>query len=127
MADNGPDTAHLPGPTGESAVSPRRSHTYSRFTTAVAVLALATAAYALWRLDVTRDRLEEVATAARAHDAERELLRAELRSLDEREQRAGREIEARLAALADVHKQVQELANATEELRGRAQGPERAW
>ncbi len=127
MADNGPDTARLPGPTGESAVAPRRSHTYSRFTTAVAVLALATAGYALWRLDATRDRLEDVATAARAHDAERELLRAELRSLDEREQRAAREVEVRLAALADVPRQVRELANATEELRGRAQGPERAW
>lgn len=127
MADNGPDTPHLPGPTGERAVSPRRSHTYSRFTTAVAILALATAGYSLWRLDVTRDRLEEVATAARAHDAERELLRTELRSLEEQEQRARSNIEAQLAALADVPKQVQELANVMEELRGRAEGPERAW
>jgi uroporphyrin-3 C-methyltransferase len=93
----------------------------------VAILALATAAYALWRLDVTRDRLEEVATSARAHDVQRELLRTELRSLEEREQRARSDIEERLAALANVPKQVQELANVTEELRGRAEGPERAW
>ena len=32
-----------------------------------------------------------------------------------------------LRQLSEVPRQVQELANTTEELRGRAQGPERAW
>lgn len=125
MSVNGSETPPLPAPSSEPAA--RRPHTYSRLTTAIAVLALATAAYALWRLDATRDRLEEVASVARAYETERQLLRSEINGIEERERQARAQVEARLAALADVPKQVQELANATEELRGRTQGPERAW
>jgi uroporphyrin-3 C-methyltransferase len=74
-----------------------------------------------------RDRIEEIQTIARAQESERALLRAELRSLEQREQHARRELELGLNELSEVPRQVQELANTTEELRGRAQGPERAW
>lgn len=126
MSANDPEPVRPPI-TSSAPAAPRRAHTYSRLTTAIAVLALATAAYSLWRLDATRDRLDDMASAARSYEAERQLLRAEIRSLEERERTARSQIEARLSALTDVPKQVQELANATEELRGRAQGPERAW
>ncbi len=127
MAANAPDTPALPGSTGEPPSSSRRRHTYSRLTTALAVLALATAVYALWRLDSTRDRLDALAATTSAMEAERAVLRTQLRSLEQREQLARRELETSLSALDDVPRQVQELANTTEELRGRAQGPERAW
>ena len=54
------------------------------------------------------------------------MLRAELKS--QHAPAAGaRELDRRLDALDDVPKQVQELASSVEELRGRAEGPERAW
>jgi uroporphyrin-III C-methyltransferase len=123
---NAPDTPALPNQPRESPPS-RRPHTYSRLTTALAVLALATAAYSLWRLDHTRDRVEELTRITSALEADRTLLRTELRSLEEREKHARDEIQTSLSSLDDVPRQVQELANTTEELRGRAQGPERAW
>lgn len=132
MAENASETLATPrlggepGPAGDSK-PPRRPHTYSRLTTAIAVLALAIAAYAVWRLDAMRDRLEDIQTIARAQESERALLRAELRSLEQREQHARAELERGLNDLSEVPRQVQELANTTEELRGRAQGPERAW
>lgn len=127
IAVNAPDTPALPNQLRESPPPSRRPHTYSRLTTALAVLALATAAYSLWRLDHTRDRIEELTRIASALEADRTLLRAELRSLEEREKHAREQIQTSLSSLDDVPRQVQELANTTEELRGRAQGPERAW
>ena len=56
MADNVPDSSSGIAP---PAAQQRRAHSYSRFTTAIAVLALVIAAYSLWRLDATRDRLEQ--------------------------------------------------------------------
>lgn len=121
MTDSAPDNPlPPPAPRAEPMPAARRTHTYSRLTTAIAVLALATAAYALWRLDATRDLMDEFA-------AERVRLRAEIQSVEQRERVARQELERRLAQLDDVPRQVQELANATEELRGRTQGPERAW
>jgi uroporphyrin-III C-methyltransferase len=125
MADTDPNA--VLGTSGQPTLAPRRTHTYSRLTTALAVLALATAAYVLWRLDATGERLDAVAEASRAHEAERSLLRIELQNLEQREQQRIRELDLRLDALDEVPRQIQELANSTEELRGRAQGPERAW
>ena len=56
MADTGPETISSAAP-GDSSRT-RRAHTYSRLTTAIAVLALATAGYALVRLDSMRDKLD---------------------------------------------------------------------
>lgn len=121
MIDSAPDNpSPPPAARPEPVPAARRTHTYSRLTTAIAVLALATAAYALWRLDTTRDLVDELA-------AERVRLSAEIQGVEQRERAARQELERRLAALDEVPRQVQELANATEELRGRTQGPERAW
>lgn len=126
MADNGSENAR-PAEAPAEASRVRRAHTYSRLTTAIAVLALATAGYALMRLDSTRDRLDRVNDLARTLDAERKLLRAELKSLSSRERQATRRLDHRVDALDEVPKQLQDLASSVEELRGRAEGPERAW
>jgi uroporphyrin-III C-methyltransferase len=105
----------------------RRAHTYSRLTTAIAVLALATSIYALLRIDSTRDRLDRTNDAARTLESERALLRADLKSLANRQRTAARDLDRRIDVLEDMPKQVQELVLSLEELRGRAEGPERAW
>lgn len=125
MADNGSDIARA-GSSVEHA-PPRRPHTYSRLNTAIAVLALATAGYTLWRLDATRDRLDGVSDAARQLEADRAVLRAEFESLASRERQARRELDRRLDALTETPQRLEELSTAVEELRGRTAGPERAW
>lgn len=124
MSQSVPDS--IP-PRTTAPVAERRAHTYSRLTTAIAVLALAIAVYALWRLDTTRDRLDNVADQLAKNNTAREVLESELRSIAEREQQARRSIEERLDTLRDAPKQMQEFAAALEELQGRAEGPERAW
>jgi uroporphyrin-III C-methyltransferase len=126
MADTGSDIAHTSGPPVEPSPT-RRAHTYSRLTTAIAVLALATAGYALLRLDATRDRLDRVNDTARILEADRSVLRAELKNHTTRERTTTRELDRRLDTLDEVPKQLQDLASSVEELRGRAEGPERAW
>jgi uroporphyrin-3 C-methyltransferase len=126
MAASDPDNIHAPAVSAVPATS-HRVHSYSRFTTAIAVLALATAAYALWRLDSTRDRLDRAGeTISRLETAEA-TLRAEMKSQASRERGARRDINKRLDQLDNAPKQLQELSTALEELRGRAEGPERAW
>jgi uroporphyrin-3 C-methyltransferase len=125
MAETGPESISAPAP-GDSSRT-RRAHTYSRLTTAIAVLALATAGYALVRLDAMRDKLESASNMLAAANADRELLRAELNSQASRERQAHRELNRRLDVLNDAPQQLQELASSVEELRGRAEGPERAW
>ncbi len=130
MADELIDTSRDPLSTGSphSASSPpRRPHSYGRLTTAVAVLALATAAYSLWRLDATRDRLEQVNHQLVQLESSRQLLQTELKTAAEREVAARRELSQRLDTLSDAPRQLQEFGHALEELRGRAEGPERAW
>jgi len=105
----------------------KRVHSYSRLTTAIAVLALATAGYALWRLDATRERLDQVNDFARTLDAERKTLQGELHTLAERERLAVRELSTRLDALSALPKQVQDLSTVVEEVHGRSAGPQRAW
>ena len=111
----------------EEPATRKRAHSYSRLTTAIAVLALATAAYALFRLDSTRDRLDRVNDLASTLAADRTALQAELRSAMERERQTARELGARLDALNALPKQVQDLSAAVEDLHGRTEGPQRAW
>lgn len=132
MADSAPDNLHALPESGASGlpaapVAYRRVHSYGRLTTAIAVLALATAAYALWRLDSTRDRLDQVNLQVTQLESDRAVLRAEIATLSNRESQAQRELSKRLDALNDTPKQLQEFGTALEELRGRAEGPERAW
>lgn len=93
----------------------------------MAALALATSIYALLRIDSTRDRLDRTNDVARVHDADRAQLRAELKSLTNRQRTGVRDLDRRVDVLEDVPKQVEELLLSLEELRGRAEGPERAW
>src|SRR5690349_19302716 len=99
MADSSPpelpSKSALPGEPGNR----KRVHSYSRLTTAIAVLALATAGYALWRLDATRERLEEVNDVARSLAADRNALQGEVRTLAQRESQSSRDLSARLEAL----------------------------
>lgn len=113
----------LPGEPGAS----KRVHSYSRLTTALAVLALATAAYAVWRLDSTRDRLDRVNDLVRTLDADRSALQGELRAMTERERQTARALDARVTALSEIPKQVQDLTASVEELHGQSEGPQRAW
>jgi uroporphyrin-3 C-methyltransferase len=125
MADSGPESISSVAP-GDSSRN-RRTHTYSRLTTAIAVLALAVAGYSLVRLDTIRDKLDTANAAVAASNADRELLRAELKSQASRERQAHRDLNRRLDTFNDAPQQLQELASSVEELRGRAEGPERAW
>jgi uroporphyrin-III C-methyltransferase len=126
MADNGSDTALLAGPENERPPA-KRVHSYSRLTTAIAVLALATAIYALWRLDATRDRLDEVNVLSRTLEADRRALQAQLETIGTRERQSSRELGQRLDGLNEIPRQVTEIGASVEELRGRSEGPERAW
>lgn len=125
MAETGPEsiTSSVPGDSSQN----RRAHTYSRLTTAIAVLALAAGGYSLVRLDSMRDKLDGANDMVAAANADRELLRAELKSQASRERQAHRDLNRRLDTLNDTPQQLQELASSVEELRGRAEGPERAW
>jgi uroporphyrin-3 C-methyltransferase len=125
MAASGPETI-ISSPSGDSSQG-RRAHTYSRLTTAIAVLALAAAIYALIRTDSIRDKLDVANQTVVAANADKELLRAELKSQASRERQAHRDLNRRLDDLKDAPQQLQELASSVEELRGRAEGPERAW
>ena len=126
MADSSPELtprSTLP----EEPAARKRPHSYSRLTTAIAVLALATAGYALWRLDSTRDRLDQVNDLARTLDANRAALAADMRAMEERSRQTSRELAARLESLSPLSKQVQDLTATVDELHGRAEGPQRAW
>jgi uroporphyrin-3 C-methyltransferase len=116
--------------TSLSADSPkgnRRGHTYSRLTTAIAVLALATGVYTLLRLDSTRDRVDQVKDTARVIQSENEQLRREVAEANTREQEALAELRRRSETLNSVPQQIEQLNAGVDELRGRTQGPERAW
>ena len=124
MADYPDNSSVNARPTGDT---PRRVHSYSRLTTAIAVLALAIGCYALWRLDATRDRLEAANQLITQLESNREILQSQLKALAEHEQASRNELSKRLDALNDAPKQLQEFGAALEELRGRTEGPERAW
>src|ERR1700741_4848895 len=126
MADTGSEIIPASA-TPAAAPKNRRVHTYSRLTTAMAALALATSIYALLRIDSTRDRLDRTNDFARAAQAERAQLRADLKSQTNRQRTSVRDLDRRVDVLEDLPKQVEELMLSMEQLRGRAEGPERAW
>lgn len=131
MADSAPDNPHVLPESGAAGLPAapvvQRRHSYGRLTTATAVLALATAGYALWRLDSTRDRLDQVNQQLTQLESDRAILRSEIKTLANSERLARSELDRRLDALNDAPRQLQEFGTALEELRGRAEGPERAW
>lgn len=114
-------------PVRTAGVTRARRPPPGRVITAISVLALASAGYALLRLDQTRDRLDNLKDEVRVLTTSRELLRSELDAAVRREQRARRDLESQLATIKDVGGQLEQLGLSVEELRGRSQGPERAW
>ena len=127
MADSSPPELPPKSALPEEQPARKRVHTYGRLNTAIAVLALATATYSLWRLDATRDRLDEVNDLARTLAADRNALEGELRALAQRERQSERALSAQLQGLRAIPKQVQDLSTAVEDLHGRTEGPQRAW
>src|SRR3954463_9633028 len=93
----------------DSAKGPRRGHTYSRLTTAIAVLALATGVYTLLRLDATRDRVDQVKDSARTIQSENDQLRREVAAANTREQEALTELRHRTESLNSVPQQIEQL------------------
>jgi len=126
MTDKDPDTPSTAALPTESPKT-RHPHTHGRLTTAIAVLALATAGYTLMRLDSARDRLDSVNEAVRSVVADQDTLRNQIAALTEHERTRRRELARRLDALDDAPRQLQDLAASMEALRGRSEGPERAW
>ena len=125
MADIVPETT--PVAASREQLPTRRVHSYSRLTTAIAVLGLATAVYALLRLDSTRDRVDRINDVVRQAQTDREALRAQLLAIATRERQTQAEVARQFDALKNVPRQVQDLSTAVEELHGRTEGPQRAW
>src|SRR4051812_16668723 len=121
-----PESASTPI-SSETAQGNRRGHTYSRLTTAIAVLALATGVYTLLRVDATRDRVDQVKDSARAIQSDNERLRREIAEANTRERDTLAELRRRTDSLNSVPRQIEQLNAGVDELRGRTQGPERAW
>jgi uroporphyrin-III C-methyltransferase len=105
----------------------RRVHSYSRLTTAIAVLALATGVYTLLRLDSTRDRVDAIKDTARALQSENDQLRTQVAEAAAREQQTLADLRRRTETMSSVPQQIEQLNAEVDELRGRTQGPERAW
>jgi uroporphyrin-3 C-methyltransferase len=127
MADSLPPERPPKSALPDGPAERKRVHSYSRLTTAIAVLGLATAGYALWRLDTTRERLDQVNDLARTLAADRTALQTELRALAEREAQSAKDLAARIDALNSLPKDMQALSAAVDELHSRTEGPQRAW
>jgi uroporphyrin-3 C-methyltransferase len=127
MADSSPPELPPKSALPDGPAERKRVHSYGRLTTAVAVLALATAGYALWRLDSTRERLDQVNDLARTLAADRTALQTELRALAERETQSAKDLAERIDALNALPKEMQALSTAVDELHARTEGPQRAW
>jgi uroporphyrin-3 C-methyltransferase len=127
MADSSPPELPPKSALPDGPAERKRVHSYSRLTTAIAVLALATAGYALWRLDSTRERLDQVNDLAHTLAADRTALQTELRALAERESQRAKDLAERIDALNALPKEMQALSTAVDELHSRTEGPQRAW
>ncbi|WP_157071818.1 uroporphyrinogen-III C-methyltransferase [Steroidobacter denitrificans] len=125
MTDEAPHTHPIQAPPAEPPKTQPASHGW--MATALAVLALIATAYTLFRLDATHDRLDGLRDALHASQQDRDALRTQFEALAEQERQAREDISRRLDALDDTPRQLQDLAAAIETLRGRSEGPERAW
>lgn len=113
MADTSPSQ---PGP----APAP------GRFTTVAATVALIVACYALWRLDITLDRLDRVGELASEINASQESLRTDLTAAIAEDAELRRELARRLEPLVPLPGQMERLDGSVQELRSRSTGPQRA-
>jgi uroporphyrin-3 C-methyltransferase len=99
----------------------------SRITTTIAVVALATAVYSLLRLDGTRDRVDNVKDLVHGVEASQAALRNDLVTLTKNEEASRRNFEAQMRSFASVPDELRDLSSSVEEIRGRSEGPQRAW
>lgn len=125
MAEINPEITRPAAAANEPAI--KRVHSYSRLTTALAVLGLATAGYALLRLDATHDRLDQANDTLRQVQIDQQALRVQLASLTTRERQRRKELARQIMPLVQLPKQLQDISAALEELQGRTAGPQRAW
>lgn len=121
------DSHAHPAPALSAESSKKRPAPRAWLATGLAVLALVTAGYTLLRLDTTRERLDGLDDTLHAAQQERDVLHTQLEALAEQERQARQEISRQFDALDDAPRQLQDLATAVEALRGRSEGPERAW
>jgi uroporphyrin-III C-methyltransferase len=116
MADNSPlQAGHATG-----AAAP------GRFTTVAATLALIIACYALWRLDITLDRLDRVGELAGQINASQEALRTDLIAAIAQDAELRAELARRLERLEPLPSQMERLDGSVQELRARNTGAQRA-
>jgi uroporphyrin-III C-methyltransferase len=101
-------------------------HTH-RVTLLIAVFGVLVAGYALWRSDNVRDREDATRDRVQTLETANTSLRAELAASVERESKARAEQQTQWQQLADLPRQIRELASAQEDLRARADRPQRAW
>jgi uroporphyrin-3 C-methyltransferase len=101
-------------------------HTH-RVTALIAVTALLLAGYAVWRADKVRDREDTTRDRVQVLETANGTLRAELAASTERETKARAELQKQWQQLASLPQQVKDLTVAQEDLRARADRPQRAW
>ena len=93
----------------------------------LAALSLIIACYALWRLDITLDRLDRVGELASRIAATQEALRTEMSALTAQSNLAQTRLAQRLDALETLPSQLERFEAALQELRTRGDGPQRAY
>jgi uroporphyrin-III C-methyltransferase len=98
-----------------------------RITTAISVLALAASGYSLLRLDGTRDRVDHVKDMAHAVESSQTAMRSDFTAFTKAQQVDREAMQAQLRDLQPMPGQVHDLTASIDELRGRSEGPQRAW
>jgi uroporphyrin-3 C-methyltransferase len=101
-------------------------HTH-RVTLLFALAGIVVAGYALWRVDNTRDREDATRDRVQQLETADTALRAELTAAIEQEAKSRAGLQMQWQQLADLPKQVKDLAVSHEDLRSRTERPQRAW
>jgi uncharacterized protein HemX len=101
-------------------------HTH-RVTLLIALAGIFVAGYALWRVDNTRDREDATRDRVQQLEAASSALRTEMLAAIEQEAKLRAGLQMQWQQLADLPKQVKDLAAAHEDLRNRTERPQRAW
>jgi uroporphyrin-3 C-methyltransferase len=108
----------------ESALTPAHTH---RVTLLIGFVGVLIASYALWRNDNVRDREDATRDRVQALESANSQLRTEVAASVERENQARAELRKQLQPLAELPQKFRDLETAQEELRARAERPQRAW
>jgi len=101
-------------------------HTH-RVTLVLALAGILVTGYALWRADNTRDREDATRDRVQQLEAANSALRTQLQTAIDHETKLRAGLQMQWQPLADLPKQVKDLAAAHEDLRNRTERPQRAW